>query len=139
MDPVFLGMDAYEIAYSVACIVLLGVLLWRNGHLVLTVSLWVPAMSHLYHLLFGEGSYADGDPWYDSYEIAVFAEVVILRGITTIFVKSGWFFSAVGLSLAAILPFGGGGRVYDGLALGFDALLLFAVSAHDGLAQRGAE
>ena len=132
MDPVFLGMDAYEIAYSIACIALLGGLLWWKGRLVLTVSLWVPAMSHLYHILFGEGSIANGDPWYDSYEIAVFTEVVILRGITTIMLNPetytwGWLFSAVGLSLAVILPFGGGGRVYDWIALGFDALMLLSL------------
>ena len=81
MDPIFLGMNAYEIAYSLACIALLGGLLLWKKRFVLTVSLWVPTMSHLYHLLFGEG---ERDVWWDSYEIAVFAEVVILRGITTI-------------------------------------------------------
>ena len=94
--------------------------------LVLLVALWVPAMSHIYHLLFGEGFTADGDPWYDSYEIAVFAEVVSLRGISTVLLRStsAALPSATGLALATTLPIGFGGRIYDALALGLDAVML---------------
>ena len=124
-------MEPLEIAYSAGCVVVLSVILarsWRLGFvtLVLLVALWVPAMSHIYHLLFGEGSLADGDPWYDSYEIAVFAEVVILRAISTVLLRStsAALPSATGLALATTLPIGFGGRVYDALALGLDAVML---------------
>ena len=80
-------------------------------------------MSHVYHLLFGEG---EKGVWWDSYEIAVFAEIVILRGLTTVLLRKrpAVWFSALGLALAVILPFGGGGRVYDALALSLDVMLL---------------
>ena len=120
-------MDA-EITYDIACVILLILLIIFKGRPLLVIALWVPAMSHVYHILFGEGFYRDNAPWYNSYEIAVFAEVLLLRGITTFLLRKHPYvvYSAAGIALASMLPFltEKSAGVYNWTALGLDALLL---------------
>ena len=99
------------------------------GYFIFFCALVIPAMSHIYHILFDEGSLENGDAIWNTYEVAVFLEVVILRLITTVsYLRWRWWIAAIvslaGAGAAFVLPFGYGGRIYDWTALGLDAVLI---------------
>lgn len=122
-----------QIIYSVACLIFLIVLClcfrMACGYFIFLCALVIPAMSHVYHILFDEGSLENGDAIWNTYEVAVFLEVLILRLITTVtYLRWRWCIAAIvslaGAAAAFVLPFGYGGRVYDWTALGLDVVLI---------------
>ena len=101
---------------------------------VLTSALVIPPMSHVYHIVFGQGSMREGAPWWDSYEITVFAEIVLLRGVTTALLRewSSRVLSGFGLVLAVMLLLRCCHVEYNWIALVTDFALL-AVAGGLGL------
>ena len=105
-------MEAVQLYYSILCVLALGITFyfyWKRFPLVtaivFAVTLIVPPMSHLWHIIWGEG-YAyrlcDSDAnslfswtscagvdfyevYLNSYEVAVFLEIVLLRGLSIYF------------------------------------------------------
>ena len=89
-------------------------------------ALVIPPMMHIYHIAFGQGSIRTGAPWWDSYEISVFAEIVFLRGLTTALLRE-WpsrVFSGFGLVFSAMLPLRCCHIEYNWIALVTDFALL---------------
>ena len=125
--------------FSLACVVILVVVFTiavSCGAKLVDVLLWffllIPPMSHIWHIIWGEGTIRDGDPIWNTYEVAVFAEVALLRLYTTVGLFERQMIVAALISLVSglisfVLPFGLGGRVYDWLALVVDVKLIIVV------------
>ncbi|MAU13925.1 MAG: hypothetical protein CMH46_00110 [Muricauda sp.] len=107
-------MEAVQLYFAILCIVLLGVacyFYWKRFALLkavmFTVCLITPPMSHVWHIIWGEGyayQLCDSDPdslfswtacagvdfyevYLNSYEVAVFLEITLLRGIVIYFAQ----------------------------------------------------
>ena len=126
-----------EIIFSIVCVVILFILALvtckfkssKANDVLLVLFLFIPPMSHLWHIIWGEGSLRNGDPIWDTYEIAVFSEILILRLYTTVrLLELQWpllaLISFVSFCGSFVLPFGLGGRAYDWSALAVDFVLI---------------
>ena len=129
-----------EILYLIICVLgLFSAVLFTGALAALTLrclgvirscicaaALVIPPMMHIYHIVFGQGSIYTGAPWWDSYEISVFAEIVFLRGLTVALLRE-WpsrVFSGLGLVFAAMLPLRCCHIEYNWIALVTDFALL---------------
>ena len=129
-----------EILYLIICVLgLLSAVLFTGAISTITrrcigvirscicaAALVIPPMMHIYHIVFGQGSIYTGAPWWDSYEITVFAEIVFLRGLTTALLRE-WpsrTLSGFGLVLSAMLPLRCCHLAYNWIALVTDFALL---------------
>ena len=122
-------MNKIEISFSALCVIVLVVNIIHRGGI--QIAVWTPLFSHLYHILFGEGSIQNGDPWYDSYEVVVVAEVIILRLLTAYYIPTvrGLSFGAIALLLLIWVdnsPLRGVGFLYSRVAFGVDIVLVAA-------------
>ena len=159
-------MEAVQLYFSILCVLLLGIgfyFYWKKFPLVtaivFAVTLIVPPMSHLWHIIWSEGyayqlcdSDADSifswtscagvdfyEVYLNSYEIAVFLEIVILRGVAVYFstrqrnktmnfkVRTWWLyfivFNSICIALATlltVLP----GRILESYAPVYDIIAL---------------
>jgi hypothetical protein len=109
-------MDSSEIIFSAVCAAALICFVYAFGWI--QIAVWTPLFSHLYHILFGEGSLSAGDPWYDSYEIVVVGEVLILRLLTFYYIPTSRAFSLGAIALLVLVWVDT--DVYDRIALGLD-------------------
>ena len=102
-----------ELTYSLICVGILFLLTLRSIDAFLYVT---PIMSHMYHILYGEGSITEGDPIWDTYEVAVLLEVLILRLITLrrsplsalsiallVFIRQPYLFDPMSLGVEAVI------------------------------------
>ena len=129
-----------EILYLIICVLsLLSAVLFTGALSALTLrclsvvracicaaALVIPPLSHIYHIVFGQGSIYTGAPWWDSYEVTVFAEIVFFRGLTTALLRE-WpsrTLSGLGLVLASMLPLRCCHLAYNWIALVADFTLL---------------
>ena len=120
-------MNGFEIGFSALCVFVLSVnILWVGW---IQIAVWTPLFSHLYHILFGEGSIENGDPWYDSYEVVVVAEVIILRLLTAYYVPAIRALSFGAIALLLLIWVDGVGEgvgfLYSRVALGVDMVLVY--------------
>jgi hypothetical protein len=111
-------MDNPEIIFSALCVALLCVFVYAFGWIQIVV--WTPLFSHLYHILFGEGSLSAGDPWYDSYEVAVVGEVIIMRLVTLYYIPTSRALSLGAIALLVLVWVDT--DLYDRIALALDVV-----------------
>ena len=120
-----------ELLYSGICVVILIVIccvFYRRWVLVATVL--VPIMSHVFHILFGEGHIHSAPIW-DTYEVAVFLEVFFLRlyssgRLLMLGACCAALISICGLLWSFLLPFGFGSPVWSLVALCIDVVLVLS-------------